>query len=365
MHISYQGKDRRTVNYLRTVTFDTPEWTPCSVGLMPATWIKYRTALEDVVLAHPRVFPGYREGDVDFDFPHFDNPLYELGRHVDCWGTVWENVERGLDSYPIGYPLDDWAKLATYTPPDPLRDDIFGPRDWGAEAIRLRAAKAAGKLAVGGGLPHGFMYMRLYYLRGFENLMLDIATGDPRLPDLLRMVTEYNATVVRRYVELGAEVISVGDDLGLQTALPVHPRTWRKILKPAYMQILAPCREADIPVYLHTDGHVLEIIPDLVDAGVRVLNPQFRANGLEGLRRIARGKVVLNQDLDRQLFPFATPAEIAAHITEAHAALSLPEGGLMFYAECEPDVPLENIDAICTALERVCRLPDPAALGET
>jgi hypothetical protein len=31
----------------------------------------------------------------------------------------------------------------------------------------------------------------------------------------------------------------------------------------------------------------------------------------------------------------------------------------MLYAECEPDVPLENIDAICTALERVCRPPEP------
>jgi hypothetical protein len=31
----------------------------------------------------------------------------------------------------------------------------------------------------------------------------------------------------------------------------------------------------------------------------------------------------------------------------------------MLFAECEPDVPLENIDAICTVLERVCNLPEP------
>ncbi len=355
--ISYEGKDRRTVNYRRAIYFDYPEWTPCRVGLMPATWIKYRKSLEEIVLAHPALFPDYRRGNVNFDFPSFPNPLYELGRHVDCWGTVWENRERGLDSYPVAYPLDDWAKLAAYTPPDPMREAAFGPRDWESEAARLREAKAAGKLAVGGGLMHGFMYMRLYYLRGFENLMMDIALDHPRLPELIEMVTDYNAAVIRKYVELGAEMISVGDDLGLQNALPMSPRKWRQYLKPAYMRIFEPCREADIPVYFHTDGHILEIIPDLIEVGVRVLNPQFRANGLEGLQAVARGRVALDQDLDRQLFPFATSDEIAVHIATVHATLGLPEGGLMLYAECEPDVPLENIEAICTALEQVCGLP--------
>ena len=113
-----------------------------------------------------------------------------------------------------------------------------------------------------------------------------------------------------------------------------------------------------MPIYLHTDGHVLEIIPDLIEVGVRVLNPQFRSNGLEGLKEVAKGKVAIHQDLDRQLFPFATPSEIEEHIGEVFEGLHLAEGGLMLYAECEPDVPLENIDAICTALEKTCKPPD-------
>lgn len=32
--------------------------------------------------------------------------------------------------------------------------------------------------------------------------------------------------------------------------------------------------------------------------------------------------------------------------------------GLMLYAECEPDVSLENIDVICAALEKVCNPPE-------
>ena len=36
----------------------------------------------------------------------------------------------------------------------------------------------------------------------------------------------------------------------------------------------------------------------------------------------------------------------------ATVKLGSREGGLMLHAECEPDVPLENIEAICQSLEK-------------
>lgn len=356
--LSYEDRNPRTLNYLKAVQFDSPDWTPCRVGLMPATWMKYREDVEQVVLAHPRLFPGYAKGSKDFD--RIDYPLYELGRRTDAWGTVWENVAQGLDSHPVGFPLEDWSALEGYTPPDPLTQDLFGPRpDWEKVKQGLAAAKARGDLATGGGLSHGFMYMRLFYLRGFQNLMLDLATDDPRLGRLIRMVEDYNAPVIRKCLQCGAEFMSFGDDLGLQRALPMSPAMWRRFIRPSYDRLFRPCRQADVPVYLHTDGHVLEIIPDLIEVGVRVLNPQIRANGLEGLKELAKGKVCIDQDLDRQLWPFATPSQIEEHIGTVFEGLFLPEGGLMLFAECEPDVPLENIDAICAALEKFCRPPEP------
>ena len=128
--LNYAGRDRRTVNYLKTVYFDDPEWTPCSMGILPAAWMARREALEDIVLAHPKVFSNYRKGSVDFDFPKMGNPLYELGRHTDCWGTVWNNIERGFDSQVDVAPLADWTAFANWKKhlPDPFTDDQFGPR---------------------------------------------------------------------------------------------------------------------------------------------------------------------------------------------------------------------------------------------
>ena len=355
--ISYDGRNCHTVNFLKTIYFDSPEWTPCGVSILPATWMKYRGELEAVVLAHPRIFPHYERGSKDFD--RVDSVLYESGRHTDCWGTVWESITPGLDSISVGHPLQDWSALDGYVAPDPLVDDSFGPRpDWGHVKRMLADAKRRGDLATGGGLQHGFMYMRLFYLRGFENLMMDLATNDPRLRGLIRMVEEYNSVVIRKYLALGAEYMSLGDDLGTQKSLPISPAMWREFIKPSYSRMLAPCRDGDVPVYLHTDGHILEIIPDLIEAGVRVVNPQIRANGLAGLQSVAKGRVALDVDLDRQLFPFATVPEIEDHIGAVFGALHMPEGGLMLHAECGPDVPLASIDAICVALERLCNPPE-------
>jgi uroporphyrinogen decarboxylase len=355
--ISHRGRSGHTHNYLKAITFDRPEWIPCRVRLMSATWIKYREELERLVLDHPRVFPGYERGSRDFD--RIDDPLYELGRHTDCWGTVWNNVKRGLDSHPVEFPLEHWTAWDSYVRPDPLKDDMWGPRDWEQAKRSLEEARRQGNIAIGASLPHGFMYMRLFYLRRFENLMIDMATEDRRLWQVIQMVEAYNSVVIDKLLSLGAELMLFGDDLGLQRSLPMSPAMWRKYIKPSYERMLRPCQEAGVPVYLHTDGHILDVVADLIEVGVRVLNPQFRANGLAGLKETAKGKVALDQDLDRQLFPFATPSEIEDHIGEVVEELNLPEGGLMLYAECGPDVPLENVDAICTALETICHPPEP------
>ncbi len=145
--------------------------------------------------------------------------------------------------------------------------------------------------------------------------------------------------------------MSFGDDLGMQQRLPIHPKKWRPYLKPCFAEIYRPFREAGYYVYMHTDGHIIEIIPDLVDCGVNVVNPQVRANGLEALAETCKGKVCVDLDLDRQLFPSPPPQQIDDHVREAVEILGSPEGGLWLKAEIGEDVPLDNIAAIFTALE--------------
>ena len=122
--------NRSAENYLKAIRFERPEWVPSSVSLLPASWIKYREDLEEVVLSHPRVFPGFRKGQVDFDFHDgFSLPTYDLGRRTDCWGVVWENIRRGCDSIPVEEPL--------FLPDSHLvkaREQVSGQRRHGRDA---------------------------------------------------------------------------------------------------------------------------------------------------------------------------------------------------------------------------------------
>lgn len=204
-------------------------------------------------------------------------------------------------------------------------------------------------------MPHGFMYLRLGDLRGFEEIMVDFAEEPPELQMLIDKVLAYNLRLVRGRVAALREpeqLLYFGDDLGMQASLPMSPEKWRQYLKPCFAQIYKPVRDAGHYVYMHTDGHIVEIIPDLIDCGVNVLNPQVGANGLENLARACKGKVCVNLDLNRQMFPFWSPREIDDHVREAVEALGSPEGGLWLFAEIADDVPLENVEAICQALER-------------
>jgi uroporphyrinogen decarboxylase len=311
---------------IKALNFDYPETIPVSVGILPAAWMKYREALDALIAEHPVLFGGPTGARRDYDAIH--TATYHRGQHVDAWGCVWSNLKDGMEAIVTGHPV-------------PARSDIH----------TLRAPEADT------GFPHGFMYLRLQDLRGFEELMIDFAEEPPELQMLIDTVLGYNLrqadlrlAALKAQGETGT-IVTFGDDLGMQQSLPISPKQWRRYLKPCYAAIYRPFREAGYYVYMHTDGHILEIIPDLVECGVNVVNPQVRANGLDNLARTCKGKVCVDLDLDRQLFPFATPQQIDDHIREAVEVLGAPEGGLWLKAEIGEDVPLDNIAAIFGALE--------------
>jgi uroporphyrinogen-III decarboxylase len=98
---------------------------------------------------------------------------------------------------------------------------------------------------------------------------------------------------------------------------------------------------------------VIEVLDQLIRAGVSVLNIQDRVNGLENIKSICKGKICVDIDLDRQhLIPFGRPDEIKSHIRRVVEELSTREGGLMIEAEVHPPTPLENIKSIAEAMEQ-------------
>ncbi|MEW6754192.1 MAG: uroporphyrinogen decarboxylase family protein [Candidatus Latescibacterota bacterium] len=266
---------------------------------------------------------------------------------TDRWGCRWIYPLESLDGQCIGHPLASYEDLAAWRPPDPAEFT-----DWEQARRGVAQAHQEGRPYCGG-TDHGFVFLRLTYLRGFHRLMLDVAEERPELDRLIGIVEGYWLGVVERWVEAGVDEVSFGDDLGLQERLPISPQAWRRHLKPSYRRIFSRCREHGVHVHLHTDGHILEIIPDLIECGVSTLNPQDLVNGLDNLQRLARGKVYLHLDIDRQkLTVFGTPRECEAHVLACIGTLGSPRGGLSCVWGVYPGTPLANIEAVVRALDR-------------
>lgn len=335
-------------NWLRAVEFRYPERIPCSVSLAPLAWSTHREGLEEVLLRHPLLFPGFQPGKTDFD--EF-GPAYREGeRYRDNWGCVWYNRIGGLEGQVVEHPLADWDALDDYEFPDPMTKTERGDRNWAQIRESIRQQKERGELTGGSGER---LFDRLYFLRGFENLMMDFATDEPRLRVLIDRLTEHEMRIVEEYLKIGVDVISFHTDIGAQTALMISPEQFRRYIKPMFAALFLPIREAGTHVNLSSDGRLVEIVDDLIECGVSVHDPQLRANTIEGIEKAYKGRLCANVDLDRQMWAFCSASDIDAQVREVVHRLYMPEGGLMVSASVwDANTPLKNIDALCGALEK-------------
>jgi hypothetical protein len=96
----------------------------------------------------------------------------------------------------------------------------------------------------------------------------------------------------------------------------------------------------------------MDIMDELLVAGVDIINPQDLCNGIDNLAREVKGRACIRLDIDRQsVVPFGTRSEIRGLIEEEVRKLGSPQGGLEMIAGIYPPTPAENVDALCSAME--------------
>lgn len=313
-------------NLIQAIRMQSPETIPVGVNFLPAAWIKYGLELQRLIDQYPQFFGGQK-----VDYEHIRDHMvttYHKGTHVDEWGCVWENEIDGAEAIVKGHPLK-------------TEEDVLN--------LKIPDCRS-------GRLPHGFMYLRLLDLCGFENAMVYFAEEGEVIQTLIDKVLEYNLYQIAAVLPHTGEMMGFGDDLGMQRGLAIGAERWRKYLGPCYRKMygLVKAYDPNKLIYMHTDGCIYEIMPDLVACGVDMINPQYRANGLDNLVRVCRREQIIpiNLDLDRQLFPFGTRSELFDHVGECVESLYLPEGGLGLNVELDHGVPLENMAAVLDAVEK-------------
>jgi len=200
-------------------------------------------------------------------------------------------------------------------------------------------------------------------MRGYREFYLDLA-GNPALAyELMDYVVDLKIRYWEEVLENVGDMIDVvvlEDDLGQQDRLLVSPSMYREVVKPRHKRIFSFLRSKlrdQTYLMLHSDGAILELIPDLIEMGVQILNPiQSSAAGmnLEALKKeFGKDLVFWGGGIESQgVLSFGTPDEVRNAVARNIEILA-PGGGFVFSVvhNIQPEVPPENILAMWEALQ--------------
>lgn len=241
------------------------------------------------------------------------------------WGYVWEVLDKTMGQ-PKTHPLADWDRIAAYVPPDPHAPGRF-------DALPDQIAAASERFIKFGIGISGFN--QATFLRGFENLLMDLYTDRERVERVLDIVFDFENGLVEQAVQHPIDAVAFGDDWGTQKGLMIDPGIWREVFRARYADQFARVHDAGKKVWFHSCGDVTAIIGDLIDVGVDVI--ELLQPDLLGVERLARdfgGKVCFCCSIDHQRRAISgTRDEIFAYARFLRDTLGAFNGGFIAYIE--------------------------------
>ena len=145
--------------------------------------------------------------------------------------------------------------------------------------------------------------------------------------------------------------------MGSQRGLMLSPQCVRDFIIPGSKKLVEQAHSYGLKVIYHSCGSIVDVIPDLIGAGVDIVHPiQALAAGMEpqGLKEKFDGKVSFCGGVDTQdLLVNGTPEMVRAKVKELRTIFPT---GLIISPSHEaimPDVPPANIHALFEEAQKI------------
>jgi len=304
---------------------------PCEI---PAKWNpQYRDDGAEVVLN--------RRGDIIAIRPperHFFDPIYEPLR--ECQSV--DDLDRHMEDI-INSDMPEYSDMTF--------------EEMGEAAREVR--EQTDYLLVGGNFC-AHILAACQFLRGWDVFLLDLLERPVFAETLMdRLANAHCERFDQYWNSLGQylDVVAVHDDLGTQMAPMLSPELYRKMIKPYHKKVYSYIKKiSGAFVFMHNDGSIYRLIPDLIEAGVDILNPvQVTAADMD-TKKLKKefGDILVfwGGGCDTQrILPRGTRGEIRDEVKRRIDDLA-PGGGFVFSQvhNILPEVPPENIMAMYEAV---------------
>ena len=350
--------------FARTLAHQPVDRCPIDLGGTPQSTVEIGRTVDE--LAAYLGLAGARPADYEkFDrriLEHFDVDVrrvgdlieYDTGRQriistteiIDCYGIrrrfsglYWEIVDGPLH----GATIDD---IAAYQFPTPAQA-AHGTFEQLAEQARFLYEQTP-YVVVGEHPVFGVLELACW-LCGYDHIMMLLALDPEFIHLLFGKILAFQKEIIREYYgRLGRylHLTTSGDDFGTQKGPFMSPAMWREFVKPYMRERIAYTAQFTDAAYMHhTCGAVFDLIPDLIDIGVRALNPiQPAAAGMDPARLKAAygGQIVFHGGLDTQeVLPSNDPAVIDAAVRRLLDVMQPRQDGGFIFAPAhnlQPDV---------------------------
>ncbi len=235
--------------------------------------------------------------------PHFAHP--ELGQDVvmipskipeasnawkdglDEFGRVWKG---GI--YVDG-ELKTAADLDRFTPPLTYASQFFIEEK--ADIVKSRYPDHYPFFGT-----HIGPFMSTYMAMGMQHMFRLLRNDLPLVKKVLETRTDWCIAVYKKALELGADLIVLGDDSAYGGGPMISPNLWRSLVLPCHQRLV---KELGVPVIWHSDGSMEKLLPFAAEAGfsgVHGLEPPA-GNKLDEIKEQYGDKLVLIGNLDVNL----------------------------------------------------------------
>jgi len=243
----------------------------------------------------------------------------------------------------------DAQAVYDYPLPDFTADEL-----WEGVAESVRELKEAGFAVTGWAAGH--VFETAWQIRGMEDFLMDLHAAPDAMADLIGRLDRNRIFCARRLAELGVDVVTLGDDIATQNDMMMAPDMWRTFLKGGLAEAVraAKSANADVLTWYHSDGNCSAVVPDLVEAGLDILNPvQPECLDLRELNERFGDRLAFWGTIGTQTtMPFGSVDDVRRQVRE-HKEICGPRGGILLAPThvIEPDVPFENLLALRDAIQ--------------
>jgi uroporphyrinogen decarboxylase len=273
---------------LRTLSFDNPTKAPRQLWLLPWATDHFPDEVHSLREDFPDDIihsPGFKAEE-----PKVYGDPYLVGEYIDDWRCIFENRQKGVigEVKQAAIPnLDDLSMLQL--PVENLTIDVQRINTFCRDTDRFVLA---------GCCPRPFE--RLQFLRTSVNLYIDIAEESPEFYALLSKVHQFYLDELELWAKTDVDGLSFMDDWGSQRSLLISPAQWRKIFKPLYKEYIDLAHAHKKAIFMHSDGFIADILPDLVEIELDAINSQLFIMDIEAIGKQFAGKITFWGEIDRQ-----------------------------------------------------------------